>query len=286
MNILMNYLLIFGKFGFPALGLNGAGWATLIARVLMAIGLFLFVFKYSKFQRFREGFQLSKIKSTYFKPMLKIGIPSGVQFVFEVGAFAMAAIMMGWIGTRPLAAHQIAISLVSLSYMMASGISAASTVRVGNQIGRKDSRNLTRVGNTSFMMAIVFMAGCSAIYMIFSNFFPTLYVGNEELEVIELAASLIIIAGLFQLSDGVQVVGLGSLRGMSDVKVPTYITFAAYWVMAIPMSYILGFVLDLGPQGIWYGLLIGLTIAAIALYYRFKKLAQQKGEEFSSADAT
>ena len=166
-NILLNYFLIFGKFGFPELGLNGAGWATLIARILMAVGLLVVVLRYSKFQRFRGGFQLSKIKSSFFKPMLKIGVSSGIQFVFEVGAFAMAAIMMGWIGTRPLAAHQIAISLVSLSYMMASGISAASTVRVGNQIGRKDGINLMKVGNTSFVMAIVFMATCSIIFMTF-----------------------------------------------------------------------------------------------------------------------
>jgi len=285
-NIALNYLLIFGKFGFPEMGLNGAGWATLISRVLMAIGLCLFVFRFKKFQKFRDAFQLSKIKSSFFKPMLKIGVPSGIQFVFEVGAFAMAAIMMGWLGTIPLAAHQIAISLVSLSYMMASGISAASTVRVGNQIGRKDGANLLKVGNTSFLMAIVFMAACSAIYMIFSNFFPTLYVGKDELEVVEIAASLIIVAGLFQLSDGVQVVGLGSLRGMSDVKVPTYITFVAYWGMAIPLSYVFGFVLDFGPTGIWYGLLIGLTIAAIALYFRFKKLALKKSQEFSLESAT
>lgn len=286
LNIGLNYLLIFGKFGFPELGLNGAGWATLIARIVMALGLFFFVIRYSRFQKFRAGFQLSKIKATFFKPMLKIGVPSGIQFVFEVGAFAVAAIMMGWLGTIPLAAHQIALSLVSLSYMMASGISAASTVRVGNQIGQKDGVNLMKVGNTSFLMAIVFMALCSAFYMIFSNFFPTLYVSKEEVEVIEIAASLLIVAGLFQLSDGVQVVGLGSLRGMSDVKIPTYITFVAYWGMAIPISYVLGFVLDLGPEGIWYGLLIGLTIAAIALYFRFNKLAKKKREEFSIQGAT
>ena len=174
-NILLNYFLIFGKFGFPELGLNGAGWATLIARILMAVGLLVVVLRYSKFQRFRGGFRkLSKIKSSFFKPMLKIGVSSGIQFVFEVGAFATAAIMMGWIGTRPLAAHQIAISLVSLSYMMASGISAASTVRVGNQIGRKDGVNLMKVRNTSFVMAIVFMATCSIIFMTFSKFFPIL----------------------------------------------------------------------------------------------------------------
>ena len=134
-NELLNYLLIFGKLGFPAMGLNGAGWSTFISRVLMAIGLYFFIARYDRFKPFMDAFKLSKIRSYYFKPMLKIGVPSGIQFVFEVGAFAMAAIMMGWLGTVPLAAHQIAISLVSVSYMMASGISAASTVRVGNQIG-------------------------------------------------------------------------------------------------------------------------------------------------------
>lgn len=277
-NVLFNYLLIYGKFGFPELGLNGAGWATFISRVVMAIGLGWFVWNYHKLKPYREGFQLLKAKADLFKPMLKIGVPSGIQFVFEVGAFAMAAIMMGWLGTVPLAAHQIAISLVSLSYVMASGISSASTVRIGNQIGLKDAVNLKRVGNTSFIIAIIFMACCSAVYMSFSNFFPTLYV--KEQEVVKIASSLIIIAGFFQLSDGVQVVGLGTLRGMSDVKVPTYITLAAYWGLAIPVSYVLGFELGFGPEGIWYGLLIGLTVTAIALYFRFKKLVKLKTESF------
>jgi len=277
-NVIFNYLLIYGKFGFPEMGLNGAGWATFISRVVMAIGLGWFVWNYSKLKKYREGFQLLKAKADLFKPMLKIGVPSGIQFVFEVGAFAMAAIMMGWLGTVPLAAHQIAISLVSLSYVMASGISAASTVRVGNQIGMKDALNLKRVGNTSFYIALIFMACCSALYIGFSNFLPTLYV--KEQEVIGIASSLIIIAGCFQLSDGVQVVGLGSLRGMSDVKVPTYITLAAYWGLAIPISYILGFTFDLGPEGIWYGLLIGLTVAAVALYFRFQKRSKLKAKSF------
>jgi MATE family multidrug resistance protein len=277
-NVIFNYLLIYGKFGFPELGLNGAGWATFIARIMMVIGLGWFVWNFGKFRKYREGFQLLKAKADLFKPMLKIGVPSGIQFVFEVGAFAMAAIMMGWLGTVPLAAHQIAISLVSLSYVMASGISAASTVRVGNQIGLKDALNLRRVGNTSFIIAIIFMAVCSGLYITFSGFLPTLYVKDEE--VLGIATSLIIIAGCFQLSDGVQVVGLGSLRGMSDVKVPTYITLAAYWGLAIPISYLLGFTFDLGPQGIWYGLLIGLTVAAIALYWRFQKLCKLKADSF------
>lgn len=277
-NVAFNYVLIYGKFGFPEMGLNGAGWATFISRVLMAFGLYLFVVKYEKFKAYKASFQLRKIKSDFFRPMLKIGLPSGVQFVFEVGAFAMASIMMGWLGTASLAAHQIAISLVSLSYMMASGISAASTVRVGNQIGMKDGLNLKRVGNTSFLMSLIFMACCALVFIGFNKFFPTLYI--EEQEVIKIASSLIIVAGFFQLSDGVQVVGLGSLRGMSDVKIPTIITLVAYWGLAIPISYILGFTLDLGPEGIWYGLLIGLTVAAVALFLRFRRLAHQKSASF------
>ncbi len=277
-NILLNYLLIYGKLGLPELGLNGAGWATFISRVLMAIGLYVFVIKYKKFQAYLSAFQFSKIKADFFVPMLKIGVPSGVQFFFEVGAFTMAAIMMGWLGTGPLAAHQIALSLVSLSYMMASGISAASTVRIGNQIGMKDGTNLQRVGNTSFLMSLIFMACCAILFTSLSSFFPTLYVGEPE--VISIATTLIIVAGFFQLSDGIQVVGLGALRGMSDVKVPTIITLISYWGLAIPASYILGFTLELGPAGIWYGLLIGLTAAAIALFVRFKRLARQKAASF------
>lgn len=276
-NVVLNYLLIYGKLGFPELGLNGAGWATLISRIIMALLIFLFVYRFKKFQKYRGGFDLAAVKASFFRPMLKIGIPTGGQFVFEVGAFAMAAIMMGWLGTIPLAAHQIAISLVSLSYMMASGISAASTVRVGNQLGRNDIPNLKRAGNTSFMMSLIFMAGCSLIYILFNGFFPTLYV--EDRTAIEIASSLIIIAGLFQLSDGVQVVGLGCLRGMSDVKVPTIITLVSYWGLAIPSSYIFGFTLGYGAKGIWYGLLVGLTVAAITLYLRFVKLSDQKMAE-------
>jgi len=142
----------------------------------------------------------------------------------------------------------------------------------------KDGTNLQRVGNTSFLMSLIFMACCAILFTSLSSFFPTLYVGEPE--VISIATTLIIVAGFFQLSDGIQVVGLGALRGMSDVKVPTIITLISYWGLAIPASYILGFTLELGPAGIWYGLLIGLTAAAIALFVRFKRLARQKAASF------
>ena len=272
-NVGLNYVLIFGKFGFPALGLNGAGWATLASRVFMAFAMFGFVYFAPSFTKFRDGFSLNKIRATYFKPMLKIGFPSGIQFVFEVGAFSFAAIMMGWLGTLPLAAHQIAISLVSLSYMMASGISAAATVRVGNHVGKKDQVNLGRAGNTGFMMVVVFMVCCALLFVAFHDFLPKLYVDDPT--VISMAGSLIIVAAIFQISDGVQVVGLGALRGMSDVRVPTIITLFAYWVLAIPVSYLFGFIWGMGPEGVWYGLLAGLSVAALMLLGRFRFLVRR-----------
>lgn len=279
LNVLLNYLLIYGKFGFPELGLIGAGWGTLISRVFMAIGLLMYIGKSKRTEVFKVGLRIFSISAAYFKPMLKIGLPSGAQFVFEVGAFSVAALMMGQLGVVPLAAHQIAISLVSLSYMMATGIAAASTVRVGNQIGKRDAFNLNRAGNTSFIIALIFMAFCATIFIVFHNFFPTLYVDDPEL--ISLAGTLIVVAGFFQLSDGVQVVGLGALRGMSDVKIPTIITLIAYWVLGIPVSYLFGFIWDFGPQGIWLGLLVGLSASAIALFVRFKILAKKKAISFA-----
>ena len=208
-NVILNYLLIYGKFGFPELGLIGAGWGTLISRVFMALGMMLYVAKSKKTQYYRAAFKIFSISVAYFKPMLKIGVPSGIQFLFEVSAFAGAALLMGKLGVVPLAAHQIAISLVSIELYDGHGYCAASTVRIGNQIGRRDAFNFNRAGNTSFVMALVFMACCSVVYITFHNFFPTLYIDDPE--VIKIAGSLIIVAGFFQLSDGVQVVGLGSL---------------------------------------------------------------------------
>ena len=179
-NVGLNYLLIYGKFGFPELGLNGAGWATLIARIGMAIVICIYIYKGVKFKKFRDGFNVLKVKATLIKPMLKIGIPSGTQFMFEVGAFSVAAILIGTMGAKELAAHQIAISLVALSYMMATGVSAAATVRVGNQFGKGDGPNLLKAGYASFILSIIVMASCAIIYISFNGFFPTLYINEPE----------------------------------------------------------------------------------------------------------
>jgi multidrug resistance protein, MATE family len=243
----------------------------LISRVLMGLVIAYYVLKSLRYKNYHISFGIKSLSFPMVSKMLRIGVPTGFQFIFEVGAFSTAAIMMGWIGVNALAAHQIAINLASISYMMASGLSAAAMVRVGNQLGKKDIQTMREVGFTAFAMVGLFMLFSALIFIGFRNFLPSLYI--DDISVIEMSAGLLIIAGLFQLSDGIQVVGLGALRGMSDVRVPTYVTLVAYWVIGLPLGYLLAFVFDFGAKGIWYGLLIGLTITGGLLLARFHYLS-------------
>jgi multidrug resistance protein, MATE family len=273
LNVVLNYIFIYGKFGFPAMGLNGAGWSTLIARVVMALAIVVFVYRSKYFLPFRGGFSFSEYSKGMILKLLKLGIPIGMQFTFEVGAFAFAAVMMGWIGATELAAHQIAISLASVTYMLASGISSAVTVRVGNQMGSQNLGQMRLAGLSGFTLVFILMLLAAIFFISFNQFLPTLF--NSQGNVLQVASVLIIIAAFFQLSDGIQVVGLGALRGMSDVKVPTLITVIAYWVIALPSAYVMGFYFHLGAKGIWSGLLVGLSFSAVALFYRFNKKSKK-----------
>jgi len=260
-NVGLNYIMIYGKFGFPAMGLMGAGYATLIARIAMALLMMWLI--HSKWKGISWSFDWSLIKK-----MLKIGLPSGMQYVFEVGAFATAAIMVGWISAAALAAHQIALNIAAVTYMAATGIASAATIRIGNQMGLRNLPDLRMTGYTSFGMVAVFMATCGLLLIFLRDVLAALYI--NDLAVQNMAASLLIIAAAFQVSDGLQAVGLGVLRGLTDVKIPTLVTFFAYWLIAIPLGYVLGFTLGLGVYGIWYALLIGLTLAAVLHIFRFR----------------
>ncbi len=266
LNVGLNYILIYGKFGFEPLGLNGAGYATLLSRVAMAL-LIVFLIR-KKCTGFKWQFDLTIIRR-----LLKIGIPSGMQYIFEVGAFATAAIMVGWISPAALAAHNIALNLSAITYMAATGLAAASTIRIGNQVGFKDRKNLRIAGFSSLAMVAVFMAFCGILLIFLRDALPALYIEDEEVR--SIASFLIIIAAAYQISDGLQAVGLGVLRGLTDVKIPTIVTFVAFWVIAIPFGYVLGFWLELGVNGVWYALCIGLTIAAIFHIWRFNRLSKQ-----------
>ncbi|MEO9853352.1 MAG: MATE family efflux transporter [Reichenbachiella sp.] len=272
LNVFFNYGLIYGEMGMPELGMVGAGWASLISRIIMAIAMVIFVLSYGKLRRYVILWTKIKLHAAVMKKILHIGIPSGMQYIFEIGAFSMAAVMVGWIGAEALAAHQIALNLSAITYMIATGISAAGAIRTGNQLGRKDYTTLRRAGLTCFAMVAIMMAFFGAVFIMGNTYLPTWYIKDPV--VIQMAGSLLIIAAFFQISDGVQAVGLGVLRGIADVKVPTLVTLFAYWLMAIPLAYLFGIYLDWGAIGIWIALLIGLTIAAILHLIRFHLLSK------------
>jgi multidrug resistance protein, MATE family len=272
-NAFVNWVLIFGNLGFPALELDGAGWATFASRVFMALALMGFVMNNKFFKQYDVSFHFKSINIKVIKKILSLGLPSGLQYFFEVGAFSFAVIMVGWLGTNQLAAHQIAISLASISFMAVLGISVAGSIRVGNAVGMKNIDETRRAGFTALLLGAAIMLVSGIVFITFKNFLPTLYLNDEV--VISYASSLLIIAALFQLSDGIQAVGIGILRGLTDVKIPTAITFIAYWIVGLPVGYLLGFNFNLGVQGVWVGLLLGLTTSAVLLTLRFNSRSKQ-----------
>lgn len=266
-NVFANWILIFGKFGFPRLELDGAGWATFLSRLFMAISLMMFVMRNKRFKIYDVSFHFRSINLPVIKKILSVGLPSGFQYFFEVGAFSFAVIMIGWIGANELAAHQIAISLASISFMGVLGISQAGGILVGNALGEQNVHLVRKNGFTAIILGMMWMSVSGLIFIIFRNILPYIYIRDEL--VIQIASQLLVIAALFQLSDGIQAVGIGILRGLTDVKGPTLITFIAYWVISLPVGYLLAFKFGLGVIGVWIGLLIGLSCSAIMLTLRF-----------------
>ena len=266
-NVFANWIFIYGNLGVSPLGLTGAGIATISSRIFMAVTLMIVIMKSSKMKRFDPTLNYRKINFPMIRRLLTIGIPAGFQYFFEVGAFAASAIMVGWMGTMPLAAHQIALNLASISFMVAMGISSAGTIRVSNAVGRKDVVGTRVAGFCATFLCMVFMASAGLIFILFRFFLPALYLSDPA--IIEISANLLIIVAFFQISDGTQAVGLGILRGITDMKIPTLITFAAYWLMGLPCGYLLAFKFNMGIYGIWYGLLISLTASATLMMLRF-----------------
>lgn len=269
-NLIFNVLLINGYAGFPKLGLNGSATSTLITRILMLFAMLVYLFKNSAFKRYLQSKYNSLKTSDLVIMIFKIGVPSGLQFFFEIAAFSLAVIMMGWFGENQLAAHQIAINVAATTYMMAAGLGVAGGIRVGEGRGLKSTHKIRISANVAFLLVIAFMTAMMLIIFILNRFIVELYI--SDVEVIKIAVKLMLIAAVFQLSDGIQVVSLGVLRGISDINIPTWITMFAYWGVALPLGYFLGFTLKLDAIGIWIGLLAGLTISAILLTFRFYHL--------------
>ena len=273
LNVILNYLLIFGHWGLPEMGAAGAALSSLISRVFMVFGILIIFRHWKNLWIYLSEVRFNMYKSSYFKKILSLGIPSSFQMTFELTAFSAAAIIMGFIGKIEQASHQIAINLASITFMIATGLAMASTIRVGNQLGKGDISKVKDAGYSAMIQITIFMIVAAIGFVLARHLLPTIYMDNAE--VISIAAYLLLAAAIFQIPDGIQVVTLSALRGLQDVKVPTFITFLSYWLLGIPCSYILAITLEWGPIGVWIGLILGLTISAIFLSYRFKMLTDK-----------
>lgn len=269
LNIILGIILVKGMFGITPMGVKGVGISTLVDRSLMALVMFIYVLRSKNFKIYLQKFKINAIDKVRSMQIFRIGAPVAMQYIFEISAFSGAAILIGTIGAAPQAAHQIAITLAALTYMVANGIASSATIKTGNYLGQRNFTDLRRSAIASYHVVLAFMT-CTALLFVFaSSLLPFIY--TDDLKVVTIAAQLLIIAGFFQLFDGTQVVGLGVLRGIGDVNMPTFITFLSYWVIGIPLGYFLGIYLEMGVKGIWYGLTFGLLTASILLFFRFQQ---------------
>jgi MATE family multidrug resistance protein len=268
-NIGLNYLLIFGKLGFPELGLLGAGYATFVARLVTPF-ILLTCFLWAKpIRHYFLLFSKVRINKEKLKKIIVIGLPIATQLILEVSAFALAGIMMGWMGHIPLAAHQVALGLASFTFMIANGVAMATTIRVSFQLGTRNFESMERVSYSAVHLVLAYMMLCGIGFYFFRFQLPLLFT-NDPL-VIKQAASLLIVAAIFQLFDGMQVVCLGILRGFADVKIPMVIAAIAYMCIGLPTSYLFAFTFHYGPEGIWYGFVTGLFSAGVLLALRIRQ---------------
>lgn len=272
LNIGLNWVLIYGHLGAPAMGLAGAGWATLIARVLGVVAIWRWVSRAPAFhaawpQRWRAGYAGDR-----FKRMLAIGGPIAGSLMFESGAFGLAALMMGWLGATALAAHQIAISCAAFTFMFPLGLSMAVSMQIGRAVGAGRTTALRPIGFGAQLMSALVMGGFAVIFAVAGRSLAGAFVDDPA--VVDLAVRLLVIAAIFQLADGGQVVANAALRGLTDVKIPTVLTALAYWGLALPLAYGLGFHTTVGASGVWVGLAAGLGFAAVALNLRFARMTR------------
>ncbi len=274
-NIFLNWLLIYGNWGFPRLELVGAGWATLITRTLMFLALGMVVIRHRTFRRFMwVSSRQWKLKWKTQRELLYIGVPSSLQIGMEAGAFAVSGIIIGTIGAVAQAAHQIALSCASFTFMVSMGLAQAGSIRVSNAYGRGDWRKISVIGKSTILTAVMYGIFCAILFSLFRWQLAAVF--NKNQMVMELAATLLLLAAFFQISDSTQAISAGLLRGIKDVKTPTVLITIAYWVIGIPAGYLLAFKTGLGASGIWLGFIVGLSMASVFLIIRFLKMTARK----------
>ena len=278
-NVVLNYLLIFGKFGFPEMGMVGAAYGTLVSRIIMVIYLWTLLRYKERSRKIVRNIKLFTLDFSMIKKIVNIGSLSAMQMFFEVAIFTAAIWLSGLLGKNSQAANQIALNLSSMTFMVAMGLSVASMIRVGNQKGLQNYKELRRIAFSIFLLGILLAVFFALLFFIFHKSLPNVYVDlndttnyKDNMEVLSIASNLLLAAAFFQISDSIQVVVLGALRGLQDVKIPTILTFISYWVVGFPVSYFLGTEEMYGSFGIWLGLLAGLTTASVLLFIRFNSL--------------
>ena len=275
-NVIINYVLIFGEFGFPQMGIIGAAIGTLVSRIIMFIFLFFLLYKRDVIRKYILYIFKFIIDTEMIKKIISLGFPTSLQMLFEVGIFTAAIWLSGLLGEITQAANQIVLNISSMTFMIASGLSVSAAIRAGNQKGLNNYNELKRISLSILLLGIIFAMVFSLLIFFFRNALPYIYIDisdslnyDKNLEIVSKAATLFIVVSLFQLFDSAQVIILGTLRGMQDVIIPTVIVFIAYWVVGFPVSYYYGDISQYKEIGIWFGLLCGLLFSSVFLYLRF-----------------
>ncbi len=281
-HIFFNYVLIYGLWIFPKLGILGAALGTVISRIMMVVFMHYLLKYNAELNQYFNNFSFKQIKKSMLKKIINLGTPSALQMLFEVALFTAAIWLSGSIGKNSQAANQIALTIATVTFMFAMGLSVTAMIRIGNQKGKKDFKNLIIVARSIFLLAIILEIVFAVLFVIFHSILPHYFLNMNDTtqlvdntEVIAIASKLILVAAVFQISDGIQVVVLGALRGLQDVKIPMYIAFVSYWIIGFPISFYLGKYTALASVGVWIGLLAGLTAAALFLYIRFHNLTKK-----------
>jgi len=269
-NAMVNYALIFGNWGAPELGIRGAAIASVIVQVITLV--VLLIYAQVKMPQFRLYQRLWKADPSAIRDVFRLGLPIGLTSLAESGFFTASAVMMGWIGEIELAAHGIALQLVALMFMFHVGMSQAATVRAGNAFGRRDENDLRRVATTAFGVALAFGMVVVVIFLTIPEALISLFIDPSEPArgaLLSIGATLVMLAALFQFVDSTQIIALSLLRGVQDTNVPMWLAAVSYWIIGLPASYVMAFVLGWGPVGLWLGLVVGLGAASTLLMWRF-----------------
>ena len=282
-NVIVNYILIFGKFGFPAMGIIGAAIGTLVSRIIMFSFLFFLLFNKDIIKNYIKDTFRFIIDKSMIEKILSLGFPTSLQMLFEVGIFTSAIWLSGLLGEITQSANQIVLNISSMTFMIASGLGVSAAIRSGNQKGLENYKELKRISLSILLLGIFFALIFTLLIIIFREYLPYIYIDisdvynyEKNIIIVQKSAKLFIIVALFQLFDSAQVIILGALRGMQDVKIPTVIVFISYWVIGFPISFYFGDINVLKEIGIWTGLMCGLLFSAVFLYLRFNYLTNKR----------